>query len=243
MDLEIQACAAERALQELQQAVQPRAGASSGVAEKQAQIAACERLAQRVKNTLESYRLELRSLPREEQAEHQHRIRGLEEGFKQAKAQIEWKRLDTEAAASAIAGPSGGGAADLEAGSSGPMTLEQAVATSDKIQDESKASISRSLGMVLQAEQVGIITLQKMHEQEEQMARIAEDVEDVKANIARGKKLVSQIAKGAARDRCTQALCVLITVAILIMLTLAVIGRDGGELNMPEGVRQVGRQG
>mmetsp|Transcript_5910 Transcript_5910/g.14595 ORF Transcript_5910/g.14595 Transcript_5910/m.14595 type:complete len:124 (+) Transcript_5910:254-625(+) len=123
------------------------------------------------------------------------------------------------------------------------MTLEQAVATSDKIQDESKASISRSLGMVLQAEQVGIITLQKMHEQEEQMARIAEDVEDVKANIARGKKLVSQIAKGAARDRCTQALCVLITVAILIMLTLAVIGRDGGELNMPEGVRQVGRQG
>ena len=36
----------------------------------------------------------------------------------------------------------------------------------------------RSLGVALQAEQVGIATLGTMHAQEEQMARIGEEVED-----------------------------------------------------------------
>lgn len=46
------------------------------------------------------------------------------------------------------------------------MSLERAVATANRIQDESKSSVARSLGMVLQAEQVGIATLQKMYEQD-----------------------------------------------------------------------------
>mmetsp|Transcript_67968 Transcript_67968/g.141925 ORF Transcript_67968/g.141925 Transcript_67968/m.141925 type:complete len:243 (+) Transcript_67968:204-932(+) len=240
MDLDSQAAAAERALEELQKAVQPgsKGSADKTVAAKQQRIASCEKLAQRVKNALDSYKLETRTLSPAEQVPHQHRIRSLEEGLKQAKTQIEWKRLDTEAAA---AHPSSGGsgpqAPDVEAG---PMSLQEAVESADRTQDESQASLARSMNMVLRAEEVGIATLTKMHEQEEQMARIAEDVEDVKANIARSKKLVSQIARGAARDRCIQLLCAMITIAIMVMIALAVTGNDDGALNVPEGVRQVG---
>lgn len=53
---------------------------------------------------------------------------------------------------------------------------------------------------------------------------------------------MGQLARGAARDRCIQMLCVLIAVAIMVMITLAVTNKDGGELNVPDPVRQVGRQ-
>lgn len=246
MDIDAQAGSAENALSELQAALKSRDSRtkSSAAVESQRNIANCERLAQRVKNALESYRLELRALPQPQQAEHQHRLRGLEEGLKQARAQIDWKRLDAEHAASASAASAsasasaGAGGGEAEGGA---MSLEQAVVAADKIQNESQASVARSLGMVLQAEQVGISTLEKMHEQDEQMARIGEDVEDIKANIARSRKLVGQIARGAARDRCIQMLFALIVIAIMIMIALALTGNDGGELNVPDPVRQVGR--
>jgi len=243
MDIEVQASAAERALSELQQAVQVGGKESrrkklvNSTAEQQKQIAQCERLAHRVKNAIESYRLELRALPREQQSEHQSRLRGLDESLRQARAQIDWKRMDADQAAAAL---SVGAPAGAEA-ETAPMTLEQAVTAGNDIQDASKASVARSLGMALQAEQVGIATLGKMNEQDEQMARISGEVDDIQANIARSRKLVGQIASGAARNRCIQVLCLLITVTVLVAITLAATGKDGGELNVPDAVRQGGQ--
>lgn len=231
MDLDAQARHAERTLSELQQAAQG-SGKGTSALEQQQRIKECERVALRAKNALESYKLELRSLPPEQQAEQQQTLRGLEDGLKKARAQMEWRRFDAEAAATAVSGAT-------EA-TDGPMTMEQAVATADRIQNESQASVARSMGMALQSEEVAIATLGKMHEQEEQMARIGEEMEDVKANIQRSKKLVSRIARNAARDRCNQSLCVLIAIAVMVMITLAATGKDGGQLNVPDAVRQFG---
>lgn len=234
MDAEAHAAAAEKALQELRQATQ--VGSSKGKKEEQLkQISNCERLAKHMKDKIESYRLEVRALPKEEQGEHFKQLRNFEEGLKNCRAQIDWKRLDSERApenGSAIA------SAALAEETDGPLTAEQALAMADETQNKSHASVARSKKMVLEAEQVGIATLDKMYAQEEQLGRIAEEVEDIKANIARSKKLVSQIARSAAGDRCIQILCLLITIAILVMITLAATGRDGGELNVPTQVRQ-----
>merc|ERR1719414_2374086 len=105
------------------------------------------------------------------------------------------------------------------------MSLEQATVVAEQVQNQSKASVARSLQMVLEAEQ---------------MAKITEEVEDIKANIQRSKKLVGQIARSAASDRCIQMLCVLIAVAIMVMIALAATGRDGGQMNVPDPVRQGG---
>lgn len=234
MDVEGQAFAAEQALQELRQAVQ--ASSKGKQTERLRQIESCDKLAQRVKNALESYRLEMRVLPPEEQGVHNSRLRGLEEGLKQCRTQIDWKRLDAEAAsASGLRGASGTAAEQAD----GLVTLEQAAAVAEKTQAESKASLNRSLGMVLQAEQVGHSILVKMNEQEDQMNRIGEDMEDIKANLVRSKKLVGQIARSAASDRCIQALCVLLTIAVMVMIALAVTHKDGGQLNVPDPVSQV----
>mmetsp|Transcript_108770 Transcript_108770/g.318214 ORF Transcript_108770/g.318214 Transcript_108770/m.318214 type:complete len:234 (+) Transcript_108770:105-806(+) len=233
MDVESQALAAERALQELRQALQ--AASKAKPAERTGAVSSCERLAQHVKNAVDSYRLELRSLSGESQAEHTTRLRSVEEGLRQCRAQLEWRRLDAEGAG----GGPGGGAAP--AAGDGPVTLEQAAAMAERTQDESKTSVARSMRMVLEAEQVGIATLDKMHEQEEQMNRIGEEVEDIKANLKRSKKLIGQIARSAASDRCIQMLCVLITISIMIMIVLAITKNDGGQLNVPDPVRQIGR--
>eukprot|EP00439_Symbiodinium_sp_Y106_P053054 s2415_g7.t1 len=130
----------------------------------------------------------------------------------------------------------GGATADDE----GPVTLEQAAAIAERTQKESSSSLARSLGLVTRAEQIGISTLAKMHEQEETFDRITEDMEDIKANIKRSRKLVGQIARSAAGDRCIQILCVLITIAVLVMITLAITNNDGGQFKVLDPVRQKG---
>eukprot|EP00930_Biecheleria_cincta_P087344 TRINITY_DN7658_c0_g1_i1.p1 TRINITY_DN7658_c0_g1~~TRINITY_DN7658_c0_g1_i1.p1 ORF type:complete len:234 (+),score=64.38 TRINITY_DN7658_c0_g1_i1:138-839(+) len=232
MDLEGQYNTAEQALNELRHSLQAKKLSSQ---DQLKHLAELERLAQRVKNALESYRLEMRELARNDQGPHLTRLKNLEDGLKQCRTQMDWKRLDVSAKSQ---GADGGGSAAAE--DSRPITLDQAVAVAENTQKESKSSLARSLGMVLQAEQVGIATLEKMHAQEEQMSRIGEDMEDIKENLKRSKKLVGQIARSAANDRCIQALCAMIAIAILIMITLAITGHDGGQLKSLDAVRQDG---
>lgn len=233
MDVDGQAASAEKALQELRASLQVSAKGKGKQAELVKQIAASERLAQRLKNAINSYRLEMRSLPLEEQAGHVSKIAMFEEGLKQCRAQIDWKRLDAEShtagASKSFANP------DMD---DGPVTMEQAVAIAERTQGESAASLGRSMGMVLQAEQVGIAALERMHAQEEQLNRIGEDVEDIKANIARSRKLLGQIARSAAGDRCIQMLCVLITICVMVMISLAIAGKNGTSLNVTDSIKQ-----
>jgi len=230
MDADAQAAAAERALHELQGALQAAVGQKSKGAtydDRMREVEGWEKKALRVKNSLDSYRLEMRGLGAEDQAAHSQRLKSLEEGLRLARQQIEWKRYDAANLNSASGGSAGVSLTAAESNPDQPLTLEQATQEADRIQDASQASVKRSMGMALQAEQVGISTLQKMHEQEEQMDRIEEGMQDVKANIKRSKKLVNQIARSAMSDRCIQALCVLITIAVMVMIVLAMVGKDG----------------
>mmetsp|Transcript_14514 Transcript_14514/g.32080 ORF Transcript_14514/g.32080 Transcript_14514/m.32080 type:complete len:225 (-) Transcript_14514:55-729(-) len=223
MDIDSQRASAEEALNQLRKSIQAFSG-------KDAKFSDCDRQIQAVKNAIDSYRLEMRALPAEDMGKHRAQLKGLEDGLKQCRTQLDWKRLDAQTARGADALT---GVAD-----DGPVTLEQATAIAEHTQKESKASLSRSLGLVVKAEQIGIATLEKMHEQEETFDRIAEDMEDIKANIQRSRKLVGQIARSAAGDRCIQCLCVLITIAVLIMITLAITNKDGGQFKVLDPVRQ-----
>jgi len=232
MDIEVQASAADKALQDLQQAVQ---AASKGKRDEQVkQIALCETKAQRLKHSLDSYRLELRDLPSDEQAIHRERLKALEDNFKQCRTQIEWKRLDVESSAPSSSSDMTSSGAEPD----GPVSVEQAVAMASEVQNQSELSVARTKKMALEAEDMGTNILQTMNEQTEQLRHIKDDVEDIKADLVRSKKLVGMIARSAASDRCIQMLCVLVTISIMIMIVLAMTGRDGGELNVPDPVRQ-----
>jgi len=243
MDIDCHSAVAEKALQELRQALQVNVPRGSAQQRQQGE-AACERLAQRTKNSLDSYKLELRALPSDQQTEHADRLNKLEEGLRHCRAQLDWRRLDKEALATQEQGASsGGGAAIGTVGSEvdGVITLDQAKAVAESTQEESHKSVMRSIQGVLRAEQIGIATLDEMHKQEEQIDRIEEEVYDIQADLKRSKKLVVQMARSAASDRLIWILCALITVALMVMIILAATGKDGGKLNVPDEVRQVGR--
>jgi len=91
--------------------------------------------------------------------------------------------------------------------------------------------------MALEAENVGHLTLENLNEQLEQLDRISSDVEDLAANLARSKKILKTLSFGAARNRCVQVLCLLITVLLLVIIALAIMGKDGGTLNVPDTIR------
>eukprot|EP00927_Polykrikos_kofoidii_P002318 TRINITY_DN10894_c0_g1_i1.p1 TRINITY_DN10894_c0_g1~~TRINITY_DN10894_c0_g1_i1.p1 ORF type:complete len:232 (-),score=48.12 TRINITY_DN10894_c0_g1_i1:53-748(-) len=230
MDADGQASAVERAVRDLRQEVDRVVKGSRE--EKLQNIASCERMVQNVRLAVDSYKLEISVLSGEKQAEHRRRLGDIEDGLSQCRTRIEWKRVDTRDPV-----PSAAAAAEDDE-NDGTVTAEQAALEADQIQDQSAASIARSKRMVLEAEILSIKTLGKLHEQDEQLDRIGEDVADVQANIVRGKKLVSQIARSAASDRCIQMLCVFITIAVIVMISLGITGRDGGQLNVPDQVRQ-----
>jgi len=231
--IESHAVAAEKALHELQTTLQ--ASVKDTRSEKQQQVAIGEKLAQRVRHAVDSYRLEIKALSPEKQTAHLGRARDIEAQLKTCRTELDWKRFDIKrnGESEGLFGGGGGGGDDDEH----EMSLEQTVAAAERMQDKSEASLLRTRQMAAEAETIGISTLEEMHKQEEQLDQVAEDMEDVKANIKRSKKILSQIAKSAANDRCIKVLCVLIVIALLVMIVLAITGRDGGSLLVPDQVR------
>jgi len=231
--IESHAVAAEKALHELQTTLQ--ASVKDTRSEKQQQVAIGEKLAQRVRHAVDSYRLEIKALSPEKQIAHLGRARDIEAQLKTCRTELDWKRFDIKrnGESEGLFGGGGGGGDDDEH----EMSLEQTVAAAERMQDKSEASLLRTRQMAAEAETIGISTLEEMHKQEEQLDQVAEDMEDVKANIKRSKKILSQIAKSAANDRCIKVLCVLIVIALLVMIVLAITGRDGGSLLVPDQVR------
>merc|ERR1719261_1386402 len=100
------------------------------------------------------------------------------------------------------------------------MTTQQAAQVAENVQNASMESLARTKKQVLESEQVGISTLGKMHEQTEQLNRIQEENEDIRANLKRSKKLLGQIARNAKSDWCIRVVCLLITIAIVVMIIL-----------------------
>jgi len=231
MDIDGQAGSVEQALHELRAQVQ---AVSKGKREEQLkQIGQCDRLAQRVRHSLDSYKLEQRSLPADQKDVHGAKLRTFEEELKKCRSQVDWKRFD-------VATPletSGGAAGEADGEGGGVLNTEQATQLAEKVQNSSMESLARTKKQVLESEQVGISTLGKMHEQSEQLTRIGEENEDIRANLKRSKKLLGQIARSAKQDWCIRIVCLLITVAIVVMVILAGLGQDGGKLNVPDEVR------
>lgn len=240
MDIENQATAAENALSETRAAIQAVSNCSRDQQPKQ--ISACERCAKRTKDAFDSYRLEMRTLSDGDQSKHRMRLKQLEDGLKTCRTQIEWKKFELTPAETTPSQSSAAASGPVEP--SHQMTLEQAVATAEQTQNESAKSLSRTKTQALQAKEIGNKTLEKLYENDEQLARIACDVDDIQENIKQSKKVMRQIAKGAAHDRCIQILCALITLAVMIMVCLFIVGKDGstlGNLNLPDQVQQKGR--
>lgn len=193
MDVDTQASVAERALEELERALKMGSGsATDGPNEQQKHLAHCEDLERRLRLAIASYRLETRMLVGDQLVEHSARLGKLKDGLANCRSQSSWQRFDY-VAVGAVDRADVSGSRNADA----PMTLEQAVTVADCYQDASAKALQQTQRMALEAEQIGISTLQTINEQDEQLDRIGTDVEDIKASVSKSRKLLRQIKWGA----------------------------------------------
>lgn len=194
------------------------------------QVANCEKLAQRARHAIDTLRLEVRALPREQTAHVEHRLVDMDGMLKSCRTQLSWRRCDI------------GRKSDTERltpEADEDMTVEQVVAEADRIQDASGMSLERTLRTALEAERLGTDILTTMEAQEEQLDNVAGDVETIKENIKRSKKIITSISRGAASDRLVKIICVMIACCVMVMIALAATGNDGGTLYVPDEVKVV----
>jgi hypothetical protein len=79
---------------------------------------------------------------------------------------------------------------------------------------------------VVESEQIGINTLQKMENQNEQMEKIYEDFDEIDGNLARSKRILGHIAQSAVNDRCIQVLTVLVFIGVVVVLVQQFTKKD-----------------
>ena len=110
------------------------------------------------------------------------------------------------------------------------LDKQQAVAVGDVLLDKAEKSLARTKKLVVESEQMGINTLEKMSQQNEQMDKIYEDFDDIDGALARSKRIIGHIAQSAVNDRCIQILTLFVFVAIVVVLVQQFTGSSSRRL-------------
>ncbi|CEM11002.1 unnamed protein product [Vitrella brassicaformis CCMP3155] len=222
-------------LDELRDAIESVSQADKS--QRRSRIQDCDFIAQQVRTAREAYQLEMRSLAPEDARQHKANLDERMRDFKMLLNQLEWKKneLDREQLT--------GGAVDVgeEVIDVDQMNAQQIIDTGDRVQDKTQQSLDRTKRMIGDAEQVGQQVVQRLDQQTDQMARIHDQMHDIENNLTRAKATMRTIARNAVSDRCIQMLCGLICLTIVIMIVLAALGKDGGQLNVPDQIRGAGQ--
>ena len=98
------------------------------------------------------------------------------------------------------------------------LDKQQALAVGDVLLDKAEQSLARTKKLVVESEQMGIGTLQKMEAQNEQMDKIYEDFDEIDNNLARSKRIIGHIAQSAVNDRCIQILTLFVFIALVVVI-------------------------
>lgn len=180
----------------------------------------CTQLIKRFSGLLESLKLDVATMDdsnpdkkvwKEKLAEHENRINELKVAFNDKRREVEKKILLKSSQGEKLKNLSGD--EDVT-----QLDKQQALHVGDVLLDKAEKSLARTKKLVVESEQIGISTLQKMETQNEQMEKIYEDFDEIDGNLARSKRILGHIAQSAVNDRCIQVLAVLVFIAIVVVL-------------------------
>ena len=146
-------------------------------------------------------------------ADHQAKIESLKAEFNDKRREVEKKLLMKSNPAQAEKLKNLTGEEDVM-----QLDKQQALAVGDVLLDKAEKSLARTKKLVVESEQVGISTLQKMETQNEQMDKIYEDFDEIDGTLARSKRILGHIAQSAVNDRCIQILTLFVFIAIVVIL-------------------------
>lgn len=98
---------------------------------------------------------------------------------------------------------------------------------------EAEKGIERSKRVVNETVEVGQKTAETLRGQTEQMQRIEEGLDRVRFDLNRARRIVRDISKSIATDKCIMTLLCLIVCAVIVIIALEVSGVGGSGISIP----------
>ncbi|XP_042488700.1 novel plant SNARE 11-like [Macadamia integrifolia] len=103
------------------------------------------------------------------------------------------------------------------------MSNQQLIDRGNHMMDDTDQAIERSKQVVHQTISVGAETAAALKEQTEQMSRIVNDLDSIHFSIKKASKLVKEIGRQVATDKCIMAMLVLIVIGVIAIIIVKLV--------------------
>ncbi|XAR70576.1 hypothetical protein NMG60_11027476 [Bertholletia excelsa] len=103
------------------------------------------------------------------------------------------------------------------------MTNQQLMDHGNQMMDETDQAIERSKKVVHDTINVGTETAEALKAQTEQMSRIVNELDSIQFSIKKASKLVKEIGRQVATDRCIMALLFLIVLGVIAIIIVKIV--------------------
>ncbi|KAM1158711.1 hypothetical protein ACFX19_032537 [Malus domestica] len=103
------------------------------------------------------------------------------------------------------------------------MTNQQLMDNGNQMMNETDQAIERSKKVVHETINVGTETTQALKAQTEQMSRIVNELDSIHFSIKKASKLVKEIGRQVATDRCIMGLLVLIVIGVIAIIIVKLV--------------------
>ncbi|XP_047325589.1 novel plant SNARE 11-like [Impatiens glandulifera] len=136
---------------------------------------------------------------------------------KQYASNLENKRLDL------FDGTAEGFAEDNNALLASTMTNQQLMDRGNEMMDDTDQAIERSKKVVHETINVGTETAAALKAQTEQMSKIVNELDSIHFSLKKASKLVKEIGRQVATDRCIMAFLVLIVIGVIAIIIVKIV--------------------
>jgi len=179
---------------------------------------------QRARQVLQSFKVEMRELPREQVAAYDAKAKEHHATLQRLNGDLQWAKSEAERG--------GIGLRSID-----DMNAGEIIQEADRTQDKSLASIGRMKGQIADSMQVGAETASKLKAQTEQMQNIDTDIMKVRSNLNRADLLIRAFMRKMMTDKIIMVFVCLIFVGIVTIIVYKVVdpkGSDESGINVPD---------
>jgi SNARE protein len=211
----------ERGFEEL------RAKRKGSAAAKSERISELTNRLQRAKQVLQSFKVEMRDLPRDHTGEFEVKAREFNQRLQQMQADLQSAKQESERAQVV-------GVRTVD-----EMSTQEVLQEASRVQDMDLTALQRMKRMVADSKAVGSATAAQLEDQTRQLKNIDADIMKVKSNLSRADLLVRAFVRKMATDKIIMIFLLCIFIGVAVIIVYKIVDPQGAEdagLNVPDEV-------
>ncbi|XVE57527.1 hypothetical protein DITRI_Ditri04bG0097800 [Diplodiscus trichospermus] len=110
------------------------------------------------------------------------------------------------------------------------MTNQQLIDRGNQMMDETDQAVDRAKKVVLDTVDVGTETAAALKAQTEQMSSIVNELDSIHFSIKKASKLVKEIGRQVATDKCIMALLFLIVIGVIVIMIVKLVNPNNKDI-------------